>query len=72
MSITQPLTCPHVQLILLAGALHPSGQDYACAACGQQFRAAPLVIGVSYGTPPGTPPGPSPTPPAAPPDPSAT
>lgn len=44
--------CNHVTLSLLAGALHPSGKDYVCHGCGQQFIAEPFVIGVSYGKPP--------------------
>lgn len=44
--------CNHANLQKLGGALHPSGKDYRCLGCGEQFRAEPIVIGVMFGTPP--------------------
>ena len=43
--------CNHVDLKLLSGPIHPGGKDYVCQKCGEQFRAEPIVIGVSFGSP---------------------
>jgi hypothetical protein len=43
--------CNHVALNLIEGPLHPSGKDYVCKQCGEQFRAEPIIIGVQYGKP---------------------
>jgi hypothetical protein len=43
--------CNHVVLSLIEGPLHPSGKDYVCKQCGEQFRAEKLEIGVSFGMP---------------------
>jgi hypothetical protein len=42
--------CNHVELKKLGGPIHPSGKDYYCLACGQQFKAEILVIGIAFGT----------------------
>jgi hypothetical protein len=44
--------CNHVNLKLLGGPIHPGGKDYYCVQCGEQFRAEPIVIGVSFGSMP--------------------
>jgi hypothetical protein len=31
--------CNHAVLQKLGGALYPSGKDYVCQGCGEQFRA---------------------------------
>lgn len=46
--------CNHNHLDRLEGPLHPSGKDYVCKDCGQQFKAEPIVIGVSFGRPKST------------------
>jgi hypothetical protein len=38
MSDTQQ-QCNHAVLQKLGGALHPSGKDYVCKGCGEQFKA---------------------------------
>ena len=43
--------CNHAVLQKLGGALHPSGKDYVCQGCGEQFRAEPLSVEVKFGKP---------------------
>jgi hypothetical protein len=44
--------CKHNHLTRLEGPIHPSGKDYVCDECGEQFKAEPLgPITVSYGLP---------------------
>ena len=42
--------CNGTPLIKLGGALHPSGNDYYCPSCGEQYRAEKIVIGAHMGT----------------------
>jgi hypothetical protein len=44
------MDCKHTHLTRLEGPIHPSGKDYVCDNCGEQFRAEVLVIGVQFGT----------------------
>ena len=41
--------CTHNTLTRIEGPLHPSGKDYVCPACGEQFKAEPSVIGQQQG-----------------------
>ena len=41
--------CKHNQLQRIEGPLHPSGKDYVCTLCGEQFRAEELAITVHMG-----------------------
>jgi len=45
-----PEICKHSNLVKLGGPIHPSGKDYYCPVCGEQFKAEPIVITVSFGT----------------------
>lgn len=38
------MECKHNKLQILEGPIHPSGKDYVCNECGQQFRAEELMI----------------------------
>jgi hypothetical protein len=51
-NMANPKDCNHVTLTKLGGPLHPSGSDYYCKECGEQFRVKLAVIGVHFGKPP--------------------
>jgi len=49
--MTDPLDCKHNHLTRLEGPIHPSGKDYVCDECGEQFKAEKFVISAIYGMP---------------------
>jgi hypothetical protein len=44
--------CKHRRLVLLEGPIHDSGKDYACADCGERFKAEVFKITSHFGTNP--------------------
>jgi hypothetical protein len=42
--------CNHSTLVKLGGPIHPSGKDYYCPVCGEQFKAEIWEVGIQFGT----------------------